>query len=85
VAEDVDTLAMLLAEGLDLCVRAKSIDDQHVKSAMRDLLPDTAKAYPGVYGKSGTPYLWVQDQYDKDLSEWEARARKTLSELGFIR
>jgi hypothetical protein len=28
--------------------------------------------------RSGTPALWVQDQYERDLHEWESRARKHL-------
>lgn len=28
--------------------------------------------------KSLTVHLWVQDQYDKDLADWQGRARKHL-------
>lgn len=28
--------------------------------------------------ESLTMHLWVQDQYDKDLADWQARARKHL-------
>lgn len=30
--------------------------------------------------RSGTVPLWLNDQYDKDLADWEARARKALME-----
>lgn len=32
-----------------------------------------------VEGIGATPWLWVQEQYEKDLSVWEDRARKALS------
>jgi hypothetical protein len=28
--------------------------------------------------KSGTVHLWVQDQYEKDLADWERRSREFL-------
>ena len=28
--------------------------------------------------RSGTPALWVQDQYERDLHDWEDRTRKHL-------
>jgi hypothetical protein len=30
--------------------------------------------------KSLTVHLWVQDQYDKDLHEWQQKARKHLTQ-----
>ena len=30
--------------------------------------------------RSGTLALWMQEQYDCDLADWEIRARKALSE-----
>lgn len=30
--------------------------------------------------RSGTVPLWLNDQYEKDLADWEARARKALME-----
>lgn len=30
--------------------------------------------------KSMTLHLWVQDQYDRDLCDWQIRARKHLTE-----
>lgn len=72
-------LSELLAEGLGLCVRARRIDEETMKATQRKILPESAKMFPEVYGKSGTPYLWMIDQYDKDLADWETRARKALS------
>lgn len=71
-------LETLLAEGLDLCVRARKIDDGLLEKAIRDRFPASAEAYPEHYSRSGTPHLWVQDQYDKDLDDWEKRARDFL-------
>lgn len=66
-----DTLATLLSEGLDLCVRARKLDET-VGSMI-------ATPRDGVMTRSGTPALWVMDQYDRDLADWETRARKALS------
>lgn len=73
----VDPIKILLAEGLDLCVRARKLDEDDEAKVMRDsfhLLPE----HPAM--KCGTPWLWTRDQYDKDLADWEARARKALSD-----
>lgn len=62
-----DDLAALLSEGLDLCVRARKLDE-------------TISAIPQVGGtRCATPALWVMDQYDRDLADWERRARKALA------
>lgn len=62
-------LAQMLSEGLDLCVRARGLDDA-LRAAM-------------VAGNCMlTPALWVQEQYDTDLADWEDRARKVLLESG---
>lgn len=64
-------LAMLLSEALDLCVRAHNLDEA---------IEQTFTERPDRVGtRSGTPGLWVMDQYDKDLVDWEKRARKALS------
>jgi len=68
----------LLSEGLDLCVRARKIDQALAEKAVRDRFPSSAALYPEEYSKSGTAYMWVQEQYDTDLAEWEARARRFL-------
>lgn len=53
-----DPVRKLLAEGLDLCVRGRKLDQ--------------------VEGVGATPWLWVQEQYEKDLIAWEDRTRKAL-------
>jgi hypothetical protein len=65
-------LAALLSEGLDLCVRARKIDG-------------IGAATKGPMTRSGTLPLWVQDQFDKDLADWEKRGRATMMRLGFAR
>lgn len=62
-----DDLALLLSEGLDLCVRAKKLDEAvSVAAAL------------GAEYNCATPAMWVQDAYDRDLAAWEDRARATL-------
>lgn len=67
--------AKALSDGLDLCVRAKQLDADIEKTF----------AFTGRDGgtRCGTPALWIQDQYDRDLVEWEAKTRKLLLESGF--
>ncbi len=57
----VDPIKILLAEGLDLCVRARKLE------------PGRAP----FFGQKAQSVL-QRDQYDKDLADWEARARKAL-------
>lgn len=74
---DPAPLAVLLAEALDLCVRARKLDEQDMHAVMREnfeLTPD----HPA--SRSLTPWLWVRNQYDRDLADWETRARKALME-----
>lgn len=71
-------LEALLSEGLDLCVRARKIDAGLTEKAIRDRFPESAAMYPEVFSRSGTPHLWVQEQYDSDLADWEKRARDFL-------
>lgn len=90
-----DRCAILLSEGLDLCVRARAMDAQDrtaaqmsissankewwdanlaARAAMHnDVFPDTPMS-----ARSATLPLWVQDQYDRDLADWERRARALL-------
>ena len=93
----VEDLARLLAEGLDLCVRAREIDAGFRRAATLACSSDPeAWQADGTFGRhvarnnienphapistrSATPYLWVQDQYDRDLADWEKRARATLA------
>lgn len=59
-------LENLLAEGLDLCARARKVDDFVIKQT------ETYET------RCGTPHLWACEQYDKELSSWELRARSSL-------
>lgn len=87
--------AQLLSEGLDLCVRVRSLDAQDRTNVQisrssapkewwdenlgkraalhNEIFPDQPMAT-----KSATIPLWVQDQYEKDLAEWERKARHHL-------
>jgi hypothetical protein len=68
-----DDLAALLSEGLDLCVRAKKLDEAMTQAvAVGDMSAEGGT-------KCLTPALWVQDQYDTDLADWQARARNKLT------
>ena len=60
-------LSNLLSEALDLCVRARKLDDALPRPGDDPLMP-----------RSGTPAIWVQEQYDNDLAAWESRARLAL-------
>jgi hypothetical protein len=66
-----DCCTKLLSEGLDLCIRARKLDRQVI---------DAMNAGPlhGVETRCGTPALWVQDQYENDLTDWERRSRQHL-------
>ena len=68
---DILALQELLSEGLDLCVRARKLDEPIMATEeMWERNPTMTR--------SMTPSLWVLDQYDRDLADWEARARKAL-------
>ena len=72
-------IAEMLAEGLDLCVRARKIDEP-LETIAPDH-PDNPCMHPVI--RCATPRLWVMDQYDQDLEQWESRARKLLMEYGY--
>ena len=94
-----ESLATLLSEGLDLCVRARKMDamdrrqatlatteyaDEWVASGRFDKYVERHNIeYPDtpISTRSATVALWLQEQYDKDLADWERRARKALSEI----
>lgn len=63
-----------LAEGLDLCVRARKIDEQFAKFDQQEL----GRIFET---RCCTPHLWIIDQYDKDLSTWEQKSRQLLTRL----
>lgn len=83
----------LLSEGLDLCVRARKLDMQERTNVVAEMSPDTDleryaarhnawddNAHRPVGTRSGTIPLWVQDQYERDLADWEQRARAHLTQ-----
>ena len=61
----------LLSEGLDLCVRARKMDDLERKAV------EWQMRNPGAT-RSGTIALWVQEQYETDLADWEKRVRNAM-------
>lgn len=80
IVQSTDRLAELLSEGLDLCARARKLDEQ----VDRALQADMGRIYPEGT-RCMTPALWVQEQYETDLCEWEKRAKAALFEMGFAR
>lgn len=64
----ISALATLLSEGLDLCVRARKLDEPIIATAeMCDRNPHMTRSL--------TPALWIIDQYEHDLADWERRTR----------
>jgi hypothetical protein len=58
----------LLSEGLDLCVRARRLDEIDYAAISAELQCPRSLTIP----------LWVQDQYEKDVADWERRTRTFL-------
>lgn len=91
-----EKLEELLSEGLDLCVRARTMDQmdrrksalgatEHAKewqeSGNFDRYVERHNIqHPGqqISTRSGTIPLWAQDQYEKDVADWEHRTRSFL-------
>ena len=90
------TCALLISEGLDLCVRARKLDAIDRRQSVLKWSSD-AEAWQkdGTFDRYVerhnietphapiemrclTPQLWAQDQYERDLADWEARGRKHL-------
>ncbi len=85
-----DCCMKLLSEGLDLCVRARKLDAQQrtndlvehspatdlERFAARAAFTDPDRPY---MTRSATIPIWVQDQYEHDLADWERRARQHLT------
>jgi hypothetical protein len=73
-------LAEILSEGLDLCTRARGLDEQierALEAGMGRIFPRGTRC--------ATPALWVQQQYDDDLAAWETKAKAAMIRLGFAR
>ena len=60
-----ETCRILLAEALDLALRAKKLDAAMAEACSR---------------RCGTPALWVMEQYDRDLGAWESRSIRHLQQ-----
>lgn len=73
-----DRLAGLLADGLDLCVRARKLDERTGQA----LLASAAAKGESNGSGSGTVALWIIDAYERDLAAWEESARNALMETG---
>lgn len=91
-----DVCKELLAEGLDLCVRARQMDamdrreaalkaskvpDEWVESGMFDKYVERHnidRPHAPISTRSGTVRLWVEEQYQTDLAEWEKKSRHHL-------
>ncbi len=63
----------LLSEGLDLCVRARELADMEEKLMRQASMRDYET-------RSGTIPLWLEEQYQTDLADWEKRSRAALKE-----
>jgi hypothetical protein len=82
-----DCCRKLLSEGLDLCVRARKLDAMVRTMAVQDHTPDLERMAERwnaqlpdqpIMSRSATIPLWVQDQYETDLADWERRSRAHL-------
>jgi hypothetical protein len=73
----IDPARLLLSEGLDLCVRARKLDEMHGQWC-RHVRGDLSAT------RSATVPLWAQEQYDRDLADWERRAREELSKAAGV-
>ena len=89
-------LEKLLSEGLDLCVRARKMDEmdrreatlavssdpeEWVSSGMFDKYVEMNNRHrpdQKIASKSITVAVWLQEQYDTDLADWERRSRSFL-------
>lgn len=85
-------IARQLSRGLDLCVRARSLDAQDRTNVMVETFPgiDMTRAGPRLNAvfpdtpyttRSATIPVWLQQQYDTDLAAWESETRTMLSRL----
>lgn len=77
----------LLSAGLDLCVRARKLDAMVRTIAVAGNASDLERCADRwnaqrpdqpIMSRSGTIPLWAQDQYERDLAEWERTARQHL-------
>jgi hypothetical protein len=88
-----DRCRQLLSDGLDLCVRARKMDEMDRRKNIGRIFHDRVdwldehvvehnatpdNWYCQISTRSGTVALWAQDQYDKDLAVWEEKSRVHL-------
>lgn len=66
-----ERLEFLLSEGFDLCARARKLDDLDRQQAALESASVAST-------KCGTLPLWASQQYERDLADWEKRAREFL-------
>lgn len=87
-----EQLAAHLSKGLDLCVRARKLDAIDRTNALLEHFPgvdlerfaarhNITRPEAPYETRSGTVALWVQDQYERDLYEWETEGRQMLMNL----
>ena len=73
------TADILLSEALDLCIRARSLDEMQRCEAQLAASLDP-EGWQAISTRSATMPLWAADQYEQDLADWERRARAYLQE-----
>lgn len=89
----------LLAQGLDLCVRARKMDAMDLRTATLTVSIDgdaweksgrfdqhvarhnIVNPDQPIATRSGTVHLWLQEQYEHDLADWERRVRQHLMQV----
>lgn len=76
-------LAELLARGLDLCVRARKMDDPIEWLPVGHPENDCKHAIQRM--RCVTPHLWLINQYDEDLKEWETTSKEFLVKHGLAK
>lgn len=70
-AMDRRAATLSISQGSDDWVKSGRFDEYVVRhNADRPEAP--------IHTRSATVHLWVQEQYDKDLADWEKRAREHL-------
>lgn len=72
-----EELEQLVHEALNLVVRARKLDEAVLAKECRK-----RGSYHPDHMNCMTPHLWIMDQYDTDLKEWEAKARNALQGTG---
>lgn len=91
-----DDIRTLLSQGLDLCVRARDMEEKDRRRAALDASSDPEGwqasgkfdkyvarnniEHPEyqIHTQSATIPLWLEEQYQADLADWERRARAAL-------